>query len=136
MQGALTSLVMEGVFERFPKLKVVLVEGGIAWLPALKWRLDKHWMRLKAEAPHLKRLPSEYIRDHVYFTTQPIDEPQVDAHLAATFEEVDCERILFSTDYPHWDFDEPPFVLSKLKLPKEKLERIFSGNARELYGLP
>lgn len=135
MQGALTSLVMEGVFERYPKLRVVLVEGGIAWLPALKWRLDKHWKRLRAEAPHLKRLPSEYIRESVYFTTQPLDEPQVDKHLAETFEEVGCDRILFSTDYPHWDFDEPPFVLSKLKLPREKLDRIFSGNARELYGL-
>ncbi len=136
IQGAVTSLVMEGVFERFPKLKVVMVEGGIAWLPALKSRLDKHWKRLKAETPHLKRLPSEYIREHIYFTTQPLDEPLLDRHLSETFEDVGCDRILFSTDYPHWDFDEPPFVLSKLKLSKEKLVRIFSGNARELYGLP
>ena len=135
MQGVVTSLVMEGVLERWPKLRFVLVEGGIAWLPALKWRLDKHWKRLRAEAPQLKRLPSEYIRDSIYLTTQPLDEPRADADLAETFELIGCDRIMFSTDYPHWDFDEPAFVLSKLKLPPDKLQRIFSGNARELYGL-
>lgn len=136
VQSVVTSLVIEGVLERFPGLKIVLVEGGITWLPALKWRLDKHWRRLKAEAPHLKRLPSEYVREHVYVTTQPLDEPQREEHLGEVFEQVGTDRILFSTDYPHWDFDEPSFVLSKLKLSREKQQRIFSGNARELYGLP
>ena len=136
MQGLVTSLVIEGVFERFPDLKVVLVEGGIAWAPALKWRLDKHWSRLKAEAPHLKRLPSEYIRDHIWFTTQPLDEPQRDADLAEVFAQVGADRIMFSTDYPHWDMDEPSFVLSKLKLGAAEKAGIFSGNAKALYGLP
>jgi hypothetical protein len=135
MQGLVTSLVIEGVFERFPKLRVVLVEGGIAWAPPLKWRLDKHWKRLKAEAPHLRRLPSEYIGECIYFTTQPLDEPDNDSDLAEVFEMVGCERIMFSTDYPHWDFDDPQFVLAKLRLSEEKKQRIFSGNAKELYGL-
>ena len=135
MQGLITSLVIEGVFERFPDLKVVLVEGGVAWAPALKWRLDKHWKRLKMEAPHLKRLPSEYIRDHIWFTTQPLDEPDRDEDLAEIFESVGVDRIMFSTDYPHWDFDEPLFVLGKVRLGDDKLQRIFLDNAKELYGL-
>ena len=135
MQGLLTSLVIEGVFERFPDLSVVLVEGGIAWAPALKWRLDKHWKRLKAEAPHLKKLPSEYIRQHIYFTTQPLDEPARDADLAEVFELVGLDRIMFSTDYPHWDMDEPRFVLSKLRFGEADKARIFAGNAKQLYGL-
>jgi len=135
MQGLLTSLVIEGVFERFPDLKVVLVEGGIAWLPALKWRLDKHWKRLKAEAPHLRLAPSEYIRRNIWLTTQPLDEPDRDSDLAETFELVGFDRIMFSTDYPHWDFDEPRFLLGKLKIGKENIEKIFSGNAKALYGL-
>ena len=55
MQTLVTSLVCEGVFEHIPNLKIVLVEGGFAWLPALCWRLDKAWKRLHAEVPYLKR---------------------------------------------------------------------------------
>ena len=47
METLVTSLVVEGVFEQIPNLQVVLVEGGFAWLPALCWRLDKHWKRLR-----------------------------------------------------------------------------------------
>ena len=136
MLSLITSMVVEGVFEQFPTLKVVLVEGGVAWAPALKWRLDKHWKRLKSEAPHLTRLPSEYIHDHFWFTTQPLDEPDRDTDLVETFELVGFDRIMFSTDYPHWDFDEPKFVIGKLRVGEEKLKRLLSGNARELYGLP
>jgi predicted TIM-barrel fold metal-dependent hydrolase len=136
MQGLVTSLVIEGVFERFPDLKVILVEGGITWAPALMWRLDKHWKRLRSEAPHLKRLPSEYMRSNIYYTTQPLDEPDRDSDLIESFRLVGFDRIMFSTDYPHWDMDEPAFVLSKLKIPKQDRARIMGGNARELYGLP
>jgi predicted TIM-barrel fold metal-dependent hydrolase len=135
MQGLVTSLVVEGVFEQFPGLRVVMVEGGIAWMPSLKWRLDKHWKRLKSEAPHLRRAPSEYIHDHIWLTTQPLDEPKIDRDLVEIFEQVGFDRIMFSTDYPHWDFDEPRFVTGKLRIEPEKLDRIFSRNAKELYGL-
>ena len=75
-QTAVTSLVIEGVFERFPRLKVVMIEGGFAWLPALTWRLDKLFERMRSEVPHLKKKPSEYIREHIWVTTQPMEEPQ------------------------------------------------------------
>ena len=65
-QSFLTSLVIEGVFERVKNFKLVLIESGFAWLPPLAWRLDKLWTRLKQETPHLKRAPSEYIRESVY----------------------------------------------------------------------
>ena len=97
--------------------------------------MDKHWKRLKSEAPHLKRLPSEYIHDHFWFTTQPLDEPDADMDLVEAFEIVGVDRIMFSTDYPHWDFDEPRFVVGKLRLSEDKLNRIFRENAIELYGL-
>jgi uncharacterized protein len=136
MQSLITSLVFEGVFEWFPALRVVLVEGGIVWAQALRWRLDKHWHHFRAELPHIKRPPSEYISKHVWFTTQPLDEPERPEDLAAVFEDIGCDRIMFSTDYPHWDFDDPRFVLGKLGLKPDVMQKIFSGNARQLYDLP
>ena len=72
----MTSLVCEGVFERFPALQVVLIEGGFAWVPSLAWRLDQHWARMRDEVPHLKRPPVRIHPRALWFTTQPIEEPE------------------------------------------------------------
>ncbi|MGE3246959.1 MAG: amidohydrolase family protein [Beijerinckiaceae bacterium] len=136
MQSLISSLVFEGVFERFPDLRIVLVEGGVVWAQALKWRLDKHWRHFRAELPHLRRAPSEFVREHIYFTTQPLDEPERDEDLTAVFRDIGVDRIMFSTDYPHWDFDDPRFVLAKMGLRPEESQQIFSGNAKKLYKLP
>ena len=128
------SLVCEGVFERFPKLKFVAIEGGIAWLPHLMWRMDKNYKALRAQTPWLKKLPSEYIRAHVYLTTQPTEEPEKPEHLLQIFEMIGApDNILFSSDYPHWDFDNPKMALPPL--PREWKDRIYWKNAAELYGL-
>ena len=89
-QTVVTSLVIEGVFERFPRLKVVIVEGGFAWLPALTWRLDKLFERMRSEVPHLKRKPSEYIREHLWVTTQPMEEPDNRQHLLDVMAWIGC----------------------------------------------
>jgi len=134
LQTVVTSLVMEGAFERFPGLRVVIIEGGFAWAPPLAWRLDQHWARMRDEVPHVKRPPSEYIREHVWFTTQPIEEPENPADLLDTIGWVGADRLMFSTDYPHWDFDDPRFVF-KVTLPPEQRRAIFGANARALYRL-
>jgi hypothetical protein len=134
MQSTLASLVFEGVFERFPKLKVVMIEGGFAWAPALCWRMDKHWQRLRQETPHLKRPPSQYVREHVWFTTQPIEEPDDPRHLAEIIGWLGWDRLMFSTDYPHWDFDHPQEVL-KFKMTDAQKAMVFRDNAKALYGL-
>lgn len=127
------SLVCQGIFERFPQLKVVITEGGFAWLPDVMWRLDKDWQSLRDEVPWLKRLPSEYIVDHLRFTTQPFVEPTRREHLIAMCEIIQAEKtLLFSSDYPHWDFDNPKRSLGAL--PKETRQRILVGNAAEVYG--
>jgi predicted TIM-barrel fold metal-dependent hydrolase len=134
MQGTVASLVFEGVFERFPGLKVVLIEGGFAWAPALCWRMDKHWERLRQETPQVKRPPSEYVREHIWFTTQPIEEPDDPQHLADVIERVGWDRLMFSTDYPHWDYDDPQQVF-RFKASDAEKARVLRDNAKALYGL-
>ena len=115
---------------------MVLTECGVAWAAALLWSLDSAWELMRQDLPRLQRRPSEYVRDHVWFTTQPIEEPGNPQHLIYAIEEARLEdRLLFATDYPHWDFDSP-----KQALPRamgESLRRaILWDNAVSLYGLP
>jgi uncharacterized protein len=133
-QVMVTSFIMEGVFERYPELKVVLIECGFGWLPALGWRLDKHWKRLKDEVPHLKKAPSEYIREHFYVTTQPMEETENPDHLIEVMNWIGMDRIMFSSDYPHWDFDDP-FVSLPPTLSDEQRRKIYAANAQALYKL-
>jgi predicted TIM-barrel fold metal-dependent hydrolase len=132
----LTSMVMEGVFDRFPTLKVVMIEAGFAWLPALGWRLDRCWSRMRDELPHVRRPPSEYLRQHVWVTTQPMEEPDppVPEHLEQVMEWIGWDHIMFASDYPHWDFDDPVFALPRLDEARRRAIRV--GNARALYGFP
>lgn len=132
--AVVASMVLEGVFERFKKLRFVVIEGGFGWAASLAWRLDQHWPRLRSELPHLKRLPSEYMREHVWITTQPIEEPERPEHLLELMEWVGWDRLLFATDYPHWDFDDPARVLPARLDPAHR-QQICSGNAKALYGL-
>ncbi len=131
----LTSLIFEGAFEKFPTLKVVFAEGGFSWIVPLLWRLDNLWAEARSETPLVKRRPSEYVHDHVRFTSQPIEEPTDASRLSHVLEWADASHLLmFSTDYPHWDFDDPMRVARQL--PAEMRERILRDNALALYGLP
>lgn len=133
--GHLVSMVTEGVFAKFPTLKFVLVEGGVAWLPPILWRFDKNWKALRMTTPWVDRLPSEIITEHVLLSTQPIEEPANVAHLHAIFGMFDAEKMLmFATDYPHWDGDTPDFTARFL--PEALRVAVMGENARQLYKLP
>jgi uncharacterized protein len=132
-QDQVISLVTEGVFERFPDLKFVLIEGGFGWLPPLMWRMDRAYGKLKAEVPHLKRLPSEYIREHFWITTQPVEEPGSPAAFVRLLDDLGMnDRLMFSTDYPHWDFDAPDTAIPP-GIPADVRRDIMAENARALY---
>jgi predicted TIM-barrel fold metal-dependent hydrolase len=133
-QSGLVSLVLEGVFERWPALKVILVESGFTWAPSLLWRLDKAFDTLRSEVPHLKLKPSEYIKRNVWWTSQPMDEPENRRFLADIFDWLGWDRLLFSSDYPHWDFDDPSRVIM-FPASDEQRQAFFSGNARAVYTL-
>jgi uncharacterized protein len=123
------------VFERFPKLKVVIVEGGFAWLAPLAWRLDKLYERMRGEVPHLKRRPSDTIRQHIWVTTQPMEEPEDRQHVFDMMDWIGWDRLLFSSDYPHWDFDDP-FRAFPAGIPRARTQQILTANARSVYRLP
>jgi predicted TIM-barrel fold metal-dependent hydrolase len=136
MQANLISLVAEGVFDEFPSLKVVSVENGFGWIPSLLWRLENAWSLLRDEVPHLKRRPSEYIREHVYLTTQPVEEPHKPEYFLQMLEHYGdmVDHILFASDYPHWDSDNPDLALPSY-LPEPLKQAIMFDNAQRLYGL-
>jgi predicted TIM-barrel fold metal-dependent hydrolase len=133
-QSQIASLALEGVFERFPKLRIVVIEGGFAWLPPLAWRLDAQWKKLRAEIPHVTRPPSESIREQVWITTQPMEEPQARPHILDVFDWIGWDRLLFASDYPHWDFDDPARCLP-VTISDDQAQRFFLDNALALYGV-
>jgi predicted TIM-barrel fold metal-dependent hydrolase len=134
MQQLVSSMIMEGVLEEFPTLRIAIYEGGLVWVPALGWRLDNLWSRLRAEVPHVTRPPSEYIRERFWFSTQPIDDAERPGQLRETLEWIGFDRILFATDYPHWDFDDPATAL-RIPLSAEERHAVLAGNAHALFRL-
>ena len=115
----------------------MLIEGGFAWVPPLAWRLDAAWRKLRSEVPHVKRLPSEHISEHFWLTTQPMEEPDRPEYFVQMLEHFPplADRLMFATDYPHWDFDAPDSALPRVRLPQGTHQKIMAENARALYRL-
>jgi uncharacterized protein len=132
-QSNTASLLCHGVFERFPELTVVIAEGGFAWAAELMWKLDRDWKGLRDEVPWVKHEPSDYLFDHIRFTTQPFIEPSKREHLLAVLEMIQAERtLMFSSDYPHWDFDDPKRALTAV--PESLRRKIMVDTPRAVYG--
>src|SRR5680860_1317423 len=131
--ATMTSMLVQGVPERFPHLKFAFQEAGLFYIPMLMHRLDAAYRRRRAEAPLLKRLPSEYMLDFSY-GTQPMEEPNKEEHLEMIFEMiVGPNTLVFSSDYPHWDYDLPSKITSLGFLDDDAKAKILGGNAMNLY---
>ena len=132
----LTNLVVNGIPERFPDVRFVFMEAGQAWVPFLIARLDGEYRMRSSEAPLLRRLPSAYIRD-MYFTTQPFEQLDDPDHLRTVFEIMSADtQLLYSSDYPHQDFDLPTLIWDLPFLTEQAKRNILGGNAMRLFGLP
>ncbi len=132
-EAQVLSMVCEGLFVEFPTLKVALVEGGFAWLPPLMWRLNKNYRGLRQEVPWLKKMPSEYIREHFRATSQPMEEPENPEHLMQIMDMIGRDDFLmFATDYPHWDFDSPDRAIPA-NIRGERRDGIMFKTAMEFY---
>jgi predicted TIM-barrel fold metal-dependent hydrolase len=129
------SLVFDGVFERFPTLRIALIEHAFTWILPLMWRMDAIYAARKGDLPHLKRKPSEYVLDHIFFSTQPLDYPEDKLELTRAMEMMQADRLLlFSSDYPHWTYDDPSWVVKHI--PEHMREAIMFKNGIEVYHLP
>jgi predicted TIM-barrel fold metal-dependent hydrolase len=134
-QSQLTSLVAEGTFDRFPELRVALIESGFAWLPGFLWRFDKGWRGLRREIPWTRQAPSDYIRRHVRVALQPVDGPTDPPALLHVIDQLQSEELLmFSTDYPHAHTDEGPAAVPA-GLQESVRDKLMDGNARRHYRL-
>lgn len=129
----LSSMITHGVFEKFPTLRLMVIEHGFTWVPGLLWKLDAHFPIMRRENPIVRRLPSEVFREHIRFTTQPFDFVRKEqmVQLLESFDGME-DMICFSSDYPHWDADEPAHVISRL--PSAWATKLFFGNACTFYG--
>jgi uncharacterized protein len=132
-EAQVASLVCEGVFQRFPDLKVVLCEAGMRWMPAFMWRLSKLWKGQRRDVPWVDRLPSEIIRDHLRMTTSPSDGADSPGQLDELVERLGSDRmLLYASDYPHWHASEPQAIAHGTRDPA-LFERIRRENPAELY---
>ena len=130
-----TNWVMNGMCERFPKLPVLWIESGLAWVPFLMQRLDHEYMMRSSEAPALKKKPSDYMRE-MYYSSQPM-ENQDQLALECTFRMINAEtQLLYSSDYPHWDFDLPSAIYDLPFLSDKARHNILGGTAARLFKLP
>jgi predicted TIM-barrel fold metal-dependent hydrolase len=129
-----TNWVVNGIPERFPKLPVIWIESGLAWVPFLMQRLDHEYMMRPSECPLLKKKPSEYMRD-MYYSSQPMEIQDFKA-MEQTFRMMDAEnRLLYASDYPHWDFDLPSTVYDLPFLSERGKHNILGGTAARLFKL-
>ncbi len=129
-----TSLIVEGVFEKFKTLKVALIEVQQLWAVSVMWHLDADWRALRDQTPWLKRLPSEYFREHIRVGSQPLHEPERPEQLHQMLEMLHAdETLIYCSDFPHFDWNDP--VATFPKLSEHMHQRIFADNALEMLPL-
>jgi len=127
------SMVTEGVFERFPELKVVLYDAGVFWLPHVMWRFDKNWKAQRSETPWVKHAPSRYILDHFYSTTYPLEAAPDPKYLQQVLEMIEADRtLLFSSSYPNWALGDP-FEMVR-DIPESLKRKVMVESALAVYG--
>jgi hypothetical protein len=130
----LTNWVINGMGERFPNLKVIWIESGLAWVPFMMQRLDHEYQLRQSDAPLLTKMPSDYMRE-MFYTSQPLEVTDFGL-LESTFRAVDAEHsLLYSSDWPHWDFDVPGRIMSIPFLTEQAKRNILGENARKLFNL-
>lgn len=132
MMANLTSIIHTGVPARYPELKVVFTEAGITWVPYMMWRMDKYYNEFRRVVPFLDRRPSEYMKERMWYATQPIEEPDDPSQLVEAMHHIGDDRVIFASDWPHHDFDHPKAIL-KLPMSQELKRGVMGENALKAF---
>ena len=135
-QDIIGTMIFGGVFESFPKLRVVCVEADAGWVPHYMYRMDHGYERHRswmAPGVELSKMPSEYFSEHIYTTFQ-------DDYVAfKSADQMNWHRLLWASDFPHsdstWPWSQDVLTEQTVGLSEEQLEGILSGNVAELYGI-
>jgi uncharacterized protein len=131
----MTNWILNGIPERFPKLKSIWIESGLAWVPFLMQRLDDQFLMRQSEAPLLRRPPSEYMRENCFYTTQPLERTHPKA-LATTLDMINAEtQLMFASDWPHFDFNLPQMICELTCLSEQAKRNIMGINAARIFNL-
>ena len=127
-------LIYGGVPEQFPKLRIAFLECGVGWVPYWMERMDEEWeKRGKIEAPRCKKKPSDYVKSgNLFFALEPEEET-----VPYVIERIGADKILFASDYPHWDGIFPHVVstiLGRKDISDDAKTQILGQNAKRFYG--
>ena len=131
----MTNWVINGLPVRFPKLKVMWIESGLTWAASLMQRLDHSFMMRTSDAPLLKEKPSHYMQQ-MFYSTQPMEIPDDKSVMQSTFKMINADtQLVWSSDYPHWDFDLPSTIYDLPFLNETSKRNILGANAARLFNL-
>lgn len=131
-ESQLLSLIAQGVFVKFPDLRIVLIESGVTWLPGFLWRARKTWRAVRPEVPWVDESPIDIVRRHVRLTAQPIDAPSDPAVLERVLNQIGSDdMLLFASDYPHWQFDGESVLPDGV--PTRLIEKMVNDNPLATY---
>lgn len=132
----MTSLIEQGTPEKFNELDFVFVEAGLLWAAYMTFRLNKEHSMQPNASPLLQKPPEEYIKEQFYFGTQPIEEPSDPGKIEMILELLGPESIVFASDFPHWDFDNPQSIIETLRssLSAEDVQKVLTTNAADVFG--
>jgi predicted TIM-barrel fold metal-dependent hydrolase len=131
----LTDMITRGVPVRFPDLNFVFQEAGLGWVPYIMRRLDNEYSEKRQDAPMLEKMPSEYINDQFYFTSQPVEGAKDSDYITSIVRLLGPENLMFSSDYPHLDFDHSNYLFNALRssFDRTDVENVYGQNGVDVY---
>lgn len=133
-----SSLLLNGIPERYPDLTFVFQEAGIGYVPYLLHRLDTAYHEFNPEIPALSQPPSHYVADSFYWCTQPLGHTaETPRHLAWLIELMGPENLMFAADAPHPDFDTPEELFDRVRayFSAEAVQAMMGQNAMQVYDI-